>query len=81
MRTVRFSRPFILFGLDGTQPPGDYLVHEDEEEITGLSWLAYRRISTLIEISRGSTTSMFSIDGVELESAIQNDQAVSDQRH
>ncbi|HLM38004.1 MAG TPA: hypothetical protein VK434_00245 [Microvirga sp.] len=47
-RTVTFARPFSLLGLDGLQPAGTYTVQTDEEPIEGLSFLAYRRVATVI---------------------------------
>ena len=47
-KTITFSRPFSLPGLDETQPAGTYTVQTDEEPIEGLSFLAYRRIATVI---------------------------------
>ena len=47
-RTITFARPFSLDGLDETQPAGTYTVQTDEEPIEGLSFLAYRRVATVI---------------------------------
>ena len=74
-RTIHFDRPFALFGLEGLQPPGDYQVQDDEEQITGISWLAYRRIATLIEIRSGQKRSLVTIDNEELEAAMERDKA------
>jgi hypothetical protein len=76
-RYVHFNGPFSLAGVEGLQTAGDYRVHEDEEQIEGLSWLAYRRIATLIEITRGQKTSVVTIDPSDLEDALENDQAAS----
>jgi hypothetical protein len=40
-KTVTFSRPFFLKGVDRLLPPGDYRVVTDEELIEGLSFPAY----------------------------------------
>ncbi|WP_429931953.1 hypothetical protein [Agrobacterium vitis] len=72
-RIVHFECPFTLPGLEGTQPAGDYQVKDDEEQITGISWLAYRRVATLIEIARGSTTSLVAIDNFDLDAAMEKD--------
>lgn len=76
-RTVHFDRPFALSGLDGLQPTGDYQVQDDEEQITGISWLAYRRTATLIEITVGQKRSLVTIDSDELDAAIERDKAAS----
>jgi hypothetical protein len=47
-KTITFFRPFSLQGLDETQPAGTYTIQTDEEPIEGLSFLAYRRIATVI---------------------------------
>jgi hypothetical protein len=47
-KTVTFARPFSLDGLDESQPAGSYTVQTDEEPIEGLSFLAYRRVATVI---------------------------------
>jgi hypothetical protein len=47
-RTLTFARPFSLDGLDEIQPAGSYTIQTDEEPIEGLSFLAYRRVATVI---------------------------------
>ena len=72
-RTVTFRRPFFLKGTDGVQPPGTYAVETDEEQIPGLSFLAYRRISTTIVLSvpyaGGAVRQVVTIDPADLEAA------------
>lgn len=45
---VTFHHPFTLPGVDGEQPAGTYMVLTEEEEIPGLSFLAWRRTGTQI---------------------------------
>jgi len=45
---VRFAHPFSIEGVARSLPAGDYRVTTEEEEIEGLSFMAYRRISTSI---------------------------------
>jgi hypothetical protein len=53
-KSVTFTRPFSLSGIDEVQPAGTYAVETDEELLPGLSFPAYRRIATLIFLrSRG----------------------------
>ncbi len=40
-KTVVFSKPFLLKGVDRILPAGDYRVVTDEELIEGLSFPAY----------------------------------------
>lgn len=80
-RTVHFNAPFTLIGLQGVYPAGHYDVLDDEEQITGLSWLAYRRVSTMIEVASGNKKSLIDIDPSELDAALEKDKllAVSEQ--
>jgi hypothetical protein len=55
--TVSFARPFSLSGFDGEQPAGSYSVETDEELLEGVSFPAYRRMATMMQLdtpSRGS---------------------------
>ena len=47
-KVITFVHPFALPGLDHAQPSGAYTVQTDEEPIEGLSFLAYRRVATVI---------------------------------
>jgi hypothetical protein len=76
-RTVHFDSPFTLKGLDGAHPAGDYQVQDDEEQITGISWLAYRRVATAIEVIADKTTSLIDINPSELDAALEMDRALS----
>lgn len=74
-RSVTFQRPFILTGFDAVQPAGTYVVDIDEEEIENLSFLAYTRVSTQMQVSgRGVTEHRF-IDPTELDEALLRDAA------
>lgn len=76
-RTVHFEQPFTLQGVQGELPAGDYQVKDDEEQITGISWLAYRRVATVIECTSGGTTSFIPIDPNELHAALDKDRLTS----
>jgi len=45
--TVAFNHPFRLISVDTILPAGEYRLVTDEEEIPGLSFIAYRRIATI----------------------------------
>ena len=62
-RTITFARPFSLDGLEENQPAGSYTVQTDEEPIEGLSFLAFRRVATVIflPLSRRGTGSFQAI--------------------
>ncbi len=52
-RTITFRQPFSLVGLDDIQPAGTYTIQTDEEPLEGLSFLAYRRVATVIFLPLG----------------------------
>lgn len=45
---VTFHHPFTLPGLENEQPAGTYMLLTEEEEIPGLSFIAWRRVATQI---------------------------------
>jgi hypothetical protein len=77
IRTVTFTRSFLLSGFDAPEPPGSYTVETDEEPVEGLSFAIRRRISTSIRLpsrSRGlAVVQIVPIDPGELELALQRD--------
>jgi hypothetical protein len=48
---VSFRRPFEIAGVEGEHPVGMYVVETIEEPIGGLSFIAYRRVSTTIALA------------------------------
>jgi len=54
-KTVTFKRPFTMSAIDKVQPSGTYTVDTDEELIDGLSFLAYRRVATLLHLPSTSS--------------------------
>ncbi len=64
--TVTFKHPFSLDGVDGQFPPGSYLVEVTEEQLAGLSFVAYRRVSTTIFLP-GMTAAYSSWQRVDIE--------------
>ena len=73
---VTFRSPFALPGWDESWPGGDYTVITDEE-LLDTSFPAYRRISTKIVLARAAVTRYVEIDPLELNAAIEQDQAIS----
>ena len=69
--SVTFSRPFWLADVDGIQPAGTYRIQTVDVTLDNLSFLAYRRVSTTIELPAVGTASskrqVVTIDPVELE--------------
>jgi hypothetical protein len=79
-KSVVFSQPFLLKGVGRILPPGDYRVMTDEELIEGLSFLAYRRVSTVIFVPaqshNASSVEMVTIDPYDLQAAEDQDGAM-----
>jgi hypothetical protein len=76
-KTVVFARPFLLASIGRVLPAGDYRVATDEELIEGLSFAAYRRLSTVIFVpaQRGAGIEMLSIEPSDLQAAQDRDAA------
>jgi hypothetical protein len=76
--TVTFKNQFNLSSLDGPQPAGIYRLVTENEEIPGLSFIAYRRTSTMLHLPALTTsagkTQVFSVDRDELEAALKEDE-------
>lgn len=76
-KTVVFHHPFVLSDLDEVQPAGAYQVETDDEQIEDVSFLAFRRISTLIHLhptrEQPGITQTMTIDPNELERALARD--------
>jgi hypothetical protein len=74
-KTVTFHRPFHLKGIDRVLPSADYRVMTDEELIGGLSFSAYRRVSTriLVPAESGCAVEMVDIDPSDLQAAMDRD--------
>lgn len=81
--TVTFDHPFRMSGADEVLPAGTYRVVIDEEQLLGPSFVAYRRISTMLQTPavsapQGRCTSL-SVDPVELDDALSRDRRQSDE--
>jgi hypothetical protein len=71
-QTVNFRQPFALKSSGREFPAGAYRVVTDEEPIEGLSFLAYRRVSTMMFVpaARGNgSIEMIVIDPIEFDAA------------
>ena len=75
--TITFTRPFQLSSFDARQPAGTYRLVIDEEEIPGLSFLAYRRTATTLHTPAISaptgTRQVFATSAAELATALDAD--------
>jgi len=74
-KIVTFRRPFRLKGVDRLLSPADYRVVTDEERIEGLSFNAYRRVSTVIFVPgpSGRGVEMVTIEPSDLQAAQRED--------
>ena len=72
-QTVRFQSPFRLTGVEHVLEPGSYEIITDEELIEGLSFAAYRRLSTVMLARRGAPVEMLTIDPADLQRAQEQD--------
>jgi hypothetical protein len=74
---ITFRHSFTLRSLESALPPGTYRVETEEEQIDGLSFLAFRRRATFIRLpvaGHGAGSSqILPVDPKELEQALQRD--------
>ena len=80
--TVTFTHPFTLPPLDGPQPAGTYRLVTDEEEIQGISFLAFQRVATMLHLPAvslpdGGHQRIVVIDPEEIAAALQADTQVA----
>ncbi len=75
--TATFSRAFALSEVDRPLPAGTYRVVIDEEDIPGLSFLAFRRTATRLYVpalsAPGGVSEMFLVDRGEFAAALEAD--------
>ena len=77
-KEVVFRRPFLLSGFESVEPAGSYTVETEEELIEALSFPAWRRIATVMMLTRGGTTECIPVDPDELHEALMRDCAQPD---
>ena len=75
--SVTFLHPFSLAGIEEILEPGTYIVETLEELIQGLSFVAYRRVSTtIVTADKGygqAVRQVITIDPRDLEAAQEHD--------
>ena len=74
-RSVTFRRPFILNGFDAVQAAGTYVIDVEEEAIEGISFPAFKRLSTQIQIRTLGKIEHRFINPVDLDEALIRDAA------
>ena len=72
-KTVTFKRPFIIGGFDQLQAAGTYTVETEEEQLDAISFPAWKRIATVIELKKDGATEYQRIDPDELHEALMRD--------
>ncbi len=74
-KTVTFNKPFALRGVDEALPAGAYTVETDEEPLEGISFLAYRWLSTRLHLGgvpgNQVLKRVIAIDPKELDAALE----------
>jgi hypothetical protein len=81
MRTIEtmvtFHHPFVLSALETPQPTGTYCLVTEEEEIPGLSFVAFRRTATMLHLpalpATGATHQVVNVDPVEWAAVVEAD--------
>jgi hypothetical protein len=77
--SVTFSKPFTLTSVDGPQPAGTYRLETEEEQIEGLSFSAFRRMTKTLFLpanpAPGATRHVVQVDPKELSEALLADAA------
>ncbi len=81
MRTIEtmvtFRHPFVLAAVAATQPAGTYRLVTEEEEIPGLSFVAFRRTAMMLHLPALATAStthrVVPIDAVEWSALVEAD--------
>ena len=76
--TVTFVRPFILDGFGELQRAGSYVVDTEEELIDSISLTAWKRISTVMQLSRHGGIEYVPINPDQLSDALRRDGAQHD---
>lgn len=80
IETVTLKRPFRISGLADDQPAGEYVVETNEELLTGVSFIAYRRVKVLMHLkarkSRPDLTETVWLEPDEFDSVLDRDSAI-----
>jgi hypothetical protein len=80
-KTITFTQPFSLSGIDGMQAAGTYTVETHEKLLRGVSLPAYQRIATLIflplRLGGAFVEQVVEIDPLELKAAQERDASIA----
>lgn len=76
-RLVSFRQPFVLTSHEEVWPAGDYTIETEEAPLEGLTFVAYRRIETIMVVrpatGKKGRTQFVTIDPLELDAALMKD--------
>ena len=72
-KTVAFAHPFKLDGMERSHPAGSFLVQTDEELIDSVSFIAYRRVATVLHLTTAGRTELVTVDPSDLDAALAED--------
>ncbi len=72
---VVFRRPFVLDGFERVEPAGTYTVESEEESLDAVSFLAWKRLATVMHLTHDGTTEYVRIDPQDLRKAEARDAA------
>ena len=70
---VVFRRPFVLHGFDAAEPAGTYTVETEEESIDDVSVPVWKRLATIMHVTRAGATEYVRIEPEELRQALVRD--------
>jgi hypothetical protein len=72
--TIRFEHPFFLSGYAGAFPAGKYQLGVEEEEMSGMNFIAYRRTGTFITVrGQDGHIEMHAVSQQDLDAALARD--------
>ena len=79
--TITFDHAFHLSEAEGDLPAGTYRVVIDEEQLLGLSFMAYRRMATMLHTpalaAPQGRSECLSVNAAELDAALSKDRQKS----
>lgn len=76
-KTISFSQPFEVRGIDGVQAAGDYIVETENAQISDVSHAAYRLVATNLhlpaDIALHKPGQIVSVSQNDLDAALMKD--------
>lgn len=72
-KQVTFIKSFRLAGMEGSQPPGTYILSVEEEQLDVRSFVGWRQIAATIQLTANGATEHVAIDMQDLREALRRD--------